>query len=63
MDRRYICDLCHGHGYQVHHMYYPGAGLECKDGVLCLCERCHKAVHKSPWKVPFRQILGAWLHG
>jgi hypothetical protein len=49
--RKWICQVCHGKAYHVHHIIQVQNGGKNKKGNLIeLCEKCHGAIH--PWMIP-----------
>lgn len=63
-ERGFRCELCHGRGFQCHHVTYVRCPNGERDGdIVLLCDRCHGCVHRRRWLLPLRHAVGRALNG
>jgi len=43
--RSFICEVCGGRGWQVHHRHYDTKGAERDCDLMLVCDGCHKREH------------------
>jgi len=56
---RYICQVCNGSGYPIHHIDYNKKNCN-PNNLITLCESCHSKTNynREKWKDYFKKIIG-----